>query len=158
VQLFDVQLGIEMGLGSSLCLFGETCGRALAMEHNGDLYSCDHFVYPQYRLGNLAEHSLTDMIDSPRQQKFGADKRDALPRYCRECEVRQYCNGECPKHRFMQTPDGEPGLNYLCAGYKAFFRHARPYLGAMAHLLRTGREAGDIMAALPRQAQGAPGR
>jgi uncharacterized protein len=151
VQLFDVQLGIEMGLGSSLCLFAETCGKALAIEHNGDLYSCDHFVYPTYHLGNIHNEDLSAMIESPRQQKFGADKRDTLPQYCRQCEVRQSCNGECPKHRFIQTPDGEPGLNYLCAGYKQFFNHIKPYMQAMAQLLRNGRTAADIMELVARQ-------
>jgi uncharacterized protein len=145
VQIFDVQLGIRMGLPSSLCVFGETCGNALALEHNGDLYSCDHYVYPQYHLGNIATTSLAELADSPQQRKFGTDKRDTLPKYCRECDVKSACNGECPKHRFISTPDGEPGLNYLCAGYKRFFRHIGPAMRAMADLLQSGQPAAEIM-------------
>jgi uncharacterized protein len=152
VQLFDVQLGIEMGLGSSLCLFSETCGKALAMEHNGDVFSCDHYVYPNFKLGNLMQENLVELLESPPQQKFGNDKRDALPNYCRQCEVRSYCNGECPKHRFISTPDGEPGLNYLCAGYKQFFNHIRPYLRTMSDLLHRGRAPAEIKELLARQA------
>lgn len=145
VQNFDVMLGVWMGIGSSLCVFGETCGSALAIEHNGDLYSCDHFVYRQYKLGNIMETSLREMVDSAQQSKFGTDKRDGLPKYCRECAVRFACNGECPKHRFMNTPDGEAGLNYLCAGYRKFFAHIDPYMRVMAKSIRTGRPAADIM-------------
>lgn len=145
VQIFDVQLGIWMGQPSTLCVFGETCGDAMALEHNGDLYACDHYVYPQHKLGNLSTDSLADMVASPGQRKFGTDKRDALPRYCRECDVRFACNGECPKHRFLSTPDGEAGLNYLCAGYKKFFHHIDPYMREMARLLQSGRPAAGIM-------------
>ena len=109
VQLFDVALGNWMGLGSSLCVFAETCGHALALEHNGDLYSCDHYVYPKYLLGNLLKQSLGDMVNSPQQEKFGSDKQTTLPRYCRQCEVRFACNGECPKHRFTAPPTGKRG-------------------------------------------------
>ena len=111
VQLFDVQLGIELGVESSLCVFAETCGSALAMEHNGDLYACDHFVYPEFKLGNVMTRTIAELADSSSQQLFGNNKRDTLPAYCKRCEVRQHCNGECPKHRFTLTPDGEPGLN-----------------------------------------------
>ena len=149
VQLFDVALGNWMGLGSSLCVFAETCGNALALEHNGDLYSCDHYVYPAYRLGNLLNSSLGEMAGSAAQRKFGQDKRDTLPRYCRECAVRFACHGECPKHRFIRTPDGEPGLNYLCAAYKRFFTHIDPYMKEMSDLLRAGFPAAHIMARLP---------
>jgi uncharacterized protein len=145
VQIFEVQLGIWMGMSSTLCVFGETCGSALAMEHNGDLYSCDHYVYPDYKVGNIMDHELRDLIDSPQQRKFGQDKHDALPKYCLQCDVRFACNGECPKHRFIHTPDGEAGLNYLCAGYKRFFHHIDPYMQAMARLLRGGRPASDVM-------------
>ncbi|HEY2587043.1 MAG TPA: anaerobic sulfatase maturase [Tepidisphaeraceae bacterium] len=145
VQIFDVQLGITMGYPSTLCIFGETCGDALAMEHNGDLYACDHYVYPQYKLGNIAADSMADLVASPAQRKFGADKRDTLPQYCRECDVRFACNGECPKHRFIATPTGEPGLNYLCAGYKKFFRHIQPAMRIMGQLIQSGRPAADIM-------------
>jgi uncharacterized protein len=134
-----------MGMSSTLCVFGETCGSALAMEHNGDLYSCDHYVYPDYKVGNIMDHELRDLIDSPQQRKFGQDKHDALPKYCLQCDVRFACNGECPKHRFIHTPDGEAGLNYLCAGYKRFFHHIDPYMQAMARLLRGGRPASDVM-------------
>ncbi len=154
VQLFEVQLAIWMGLPSALCVFAETCGRALAIEHNGDLYSCDHYVYPQYKLGNIARHSLGDMVNSPQQAAFGTDKRDKLPKYCRECDVRFACNGECPKHRFISTPDGEPGLNYLCAGYKRFFHHVDPYMKTLAGLLRSGRQAAAIMPMLARRKRG----
>jgi uncharacterized protein len=145
VQIFDVQLGIWMGQPSTLCVFGETCGDAMALEHNGDLYACDHYVYPQYKLGNVATDSLADLVASPAQRKFGTDKRDTLPRYCRECEVKFACNGECPKHRFITTPDGEPGLNYLCAGYKKFFRHIDPYMREMGRLLHARQPASGIM-------------
>jgi uncharacterized protein len=145
VQLFDVALGNWMGLGSSLCVFAERCGAAMALEHNGDLYSCDHYVYPQFKLGNLLNHSLGEMVSSAAQRKFGNDKFDTLPKYCRDCEVRFACNGECPKHRFLSTPDGEAGLNYLCAGYKRFFNHVDPYMKTMADLLRSGRAAAQIM-------------
>ena len=145
VQVFDAALGNWMGLGSSLCVFAETCGRAVAMEHNGDLYSCDHYVYPRYRLGNVLEVPLAAMVESAEQRRFGRDKSDTLPRYCRECEVRFACHGECPKHRFATTPDGEAGLNYLCPSYKAFFHHADPYLRLMGQLLRAGRPAADVM-------------
>jgi uncharacterized protein len=145
VQLFDVALGNWMGLGSSLCVFAEKCGGALAIEHNGDIYSCDHYVYPEYRLGNLMNTSLGDMVNSPQQVKFGNDKLDALPRYCRECEVRFACNGECPKHRFIRTPDGEAGLNYLCAAYKRFFAHVDPYMRVMAGLLSNDEAPARIM-------------
>lgn len=150
VQHFDVALGIWLGAGSSLCVFSETCGKAVAIEHNGDLYSCDHFVYPQYRLGNVLEKSLGEMVASEAQTKFGRDKADTLPRYCRECEVRFACQGECPKHRFIRAPDGEWGLNYLCAGYYRFFKHIDPYMRAMAGLLHSGRAPAEIMEEIAR--------
>src|ERR1043166_2725903 len=145
VHLFDVALSNWMGLCSSMCVFAERCGAAMALEHNGDVFSCDHYVYPKLKLGNLLGQSLGDMARSPVQKKFGADKFDSLPNYCRECEVRFACNGECPKHRFIQTPDGEPGLNYLCAGYKKFFNHIEPYMVAMGQLLQGGKPATMIM-------------
>ncbi len=145
VQAFDVALGIWAGMPAALCVFGETCGSALAMEHNGDVYSCDHYVYPDYRLGNLRDKTLADMAASPEQIKFGMDKRDTLPKYCRECEVRFACNGECPKHRFIRTPTGEWGLNYLCTGYRQFFNHIDPYMQAMAKLLQQRRAPMEIM-------------
>jgi len=145
VQLFDVALGNWLGAGSSLCVFAETCGNALAIEHNGDLYSCDHYVYSQYRLGNVMNQALGDMVRSDAQRRFGRDKLDALPKYCRDCEVRFACNGECPKHRFTRTPDGEEGLNYLCPAYKRFFNHADPHMRTMARLVAAGQPAAGIM-------------
>jgi uncharacterized protein len=145
VQTFEVHLGIWMGMPASLCVFGETCGSAMAMEHNGDLYSCDHYVYPEYHLGNITETPMAELAMLPEQKKFGDDKRDALPKYCRECDVKFACNGECPKHRFIDTPDGEPGLNYLCAGYKRYFKHIDPHMKALCNVLRAGRPATDIM-------------
>lgn len=150
VQLFEETLAMWMGRESSLCVFRPTCGMALAMERNGDLYSCDHFVYPENRLGNILDVPLAELVQTPQQQRFGQAKRDLLPRYCRECEVRFACNGECPKHRFLTTPDGEPGLNYLCAGYKMFFNHVRPYMDYMAGELRQYRSPVSIMAVLER--------
>ena len=145
VQLFDVALGNWLGLGSSLCVFAEKCGAAMAIEHNGDLYSCDHYVYPRHKLGNVMNRSLGEMVNSPQQMKFGGDKFDSLPKFCRECEVRFACNGECPKHRFIQTPDGEDGLNYLCPAYKKFFNHINPAMRAMARLLQAGQAPARIM-------------
>jgi uncharacterized protein len=150
VQLFDVTLGNWCGAGGSLCVFSEKCGHALAVEHNGDVYSCDHYVYPQYRLGNVMTESLGDMVSSSRQRKFGTDKADTLPQYCRTCEVRFACHGECPKHRFLRTPEGEPGLNYLCAAYKRFFHHVAPAMDLMTKLLRAGRPAAEVMRMLAR--------
>jgi uncharacterized protein len=145
VQIFDVALESWLGLEPSLCVFRKTCGSALAMEHTGDIYSCDHFVYPEHKLGNLTESPLEQIVSSAQQARFGNDKRDTLPRMCRECEVRFACNGECPKHRFLRTPDGEPGLNYLCAGYKHFFLHVDPYMKFMAAELSAGRPPANIM-------------
>lgn len=145
VQLFDVALGNWLGAGSALCVFAERCGTSVALEHNGDLYSCDHYVYPKYRLGNVLNDRLGDMVFSRAQVKFGNDKLDTLPAYCRCCEFRFACNGECPKHRFIRTPDGEEGLNYLCPAYKKFFKHADPFMRVMADLVRAGRPADEIM-------------
>ncbi|GAG76514.1 unnamed protein product, partial [marine sediment metagenome] len=116
VRDFDMLLGLVMGQPSSVCVHAETCGLAAAIEHNGDLYSCDHFVNTEDLLGNVALQALSEMIDSTKQTKFGRDKRDTLPRCCRECQFLVYCYGGCPKDRVANTPDGEPGLNYLCAG------------------------------------------
>ncbi len=145
VQLFDVALESWLGMEASLCVFRKTCGSALAMEHTGDLYSCDHFVYPENRLGNIMEAGLEKLVNSPEQRAFGEAKLESLPRICRTCEVRFACNGECPKHRFLMTPAGEPGLNYLCAGYKHFFKHIDPYMQFMAGELRAGRPPANIM-------------
>jgi uncharacterized protein len=148
VQMFDAALASWIGAPPAMCIFAETCGDAVVVEHNGDVYSCDHFVEPQYRLGNICNTHLLQLVSSDAQRKFGADKRDTLPRYCRECAVRFACHGECPKNRFIQTPDGEPGLNYLCAGYKAFFTHIDVPMRLMADLLRRGRYADEAMAML----------
>jgi serine-type anaerobic sulfatase-maturating enzyme len=145
VQMFDVALESWLGYVPSLCVFRETCGSAMAIEHNGDLYSCDHFVYPENKLGNIMESPIGALVNSAQQRKFGLDKRDTLPRYCRECEVRFACNGECPKHRFIRTPDGEEGLNYLCAGYKMFFKHIDPYMKFMAAELEQQRAPANVM-------------
>lgn len=145
VQLFDVSLEMWLGMQPGVCVFRETCGDAMAIEHNGDLYSCDHYVYPENRLGNIMEHPLESLVNSPQQQAFGTEKRDRLPAYCLNCEVRFACHGECPKHRFVMTPDGESGLNYLCAGYKKFFSHVDPYMKFMANELRNERPPANVM-------------
>ena len=145
VQFFDVALGNWMGMGSGVCHFAPKCGHAGVLEHNGDLYACDHYVYPRYKLGNILDRPLGELLGSRKQRKFGSDKLDMLPDYCRECEVRLACNGECPKHRFMRTPEGEPGLNYLCRAYKRIFKHMDPYMQVMAQLVQSGLEAGRVM-------------
>ncbi len=129
-----------------LCIFEPDLRRGLALEHNGDLYACDHFVEPDYRLGNIAQTPLAELVASaPADASFGLAKRDTLPRYCRECAVRFICNGGCPKDRLARAPDGEPGLNYLCAGYRAFFTHIDRPMRVMAGLLRQGRAPAEIM-------------
>ena len=128
-----------------LCVFCETCGDALVMEHNGDLFSCDHFVYPEYLLGNITQTPITDMVKSQRQFDFGINKRNKLPRYCLRCEVRYACHGECPKHRFLKTPDGQQGLNFLCEGYKKFFHHVEPYMEFMVKELKNKRAPANVM-------------
>ena len=135
VQMFDVALESWYRGEASLCIFSETCGRALAVEHNGDLYSCDHYVFPAFRLGNITDTPVGELVASPAQRRFGDAKRDTLPAYCRRCDVRFACHGECPKNRFIETPDGEPGLNYLCAGYKRFFTHIDAAMRFMANEL-----------------------
>ena len=145
VQHFDSALAKWVGAPGGACVFAETCGRALAVEHNGDVYSCDHYVYPEYRLGNLRETPLAQLADSARQKKFGDEKATTLPRYCRECPVKFACNGDCPKHRFAHTPDGEPGLSYLCKSYRRFFTHIDPAMITMAALLKSGRAPAEIM-------------
>jgi uncharacterized protein len=149
VQTFEASVRNWLGLrGSGMCVFSETCGHALALEHNGDLYSCDHFVEPKYLLGNIEGDRMIDLIGSDSQQKFGSDKRDTLPKYCLECDVRFACHGECPKNRFISTPDGEPGLNYLCAGYKAFFHHIDIPMRIICDLQRRGMHANGVMVVL----------
>ena len=144
VQMFDVTLGTHVGQ-YSLCIHSPTCGTALAMEHNGDMYSCDHFVEPDYLLGNINDEHMIELVASAKQKKFGNDKLNTLPKYCRECSVKFSCNGGCPKDRFINTPDGEPGLNYLCAGYKLFFNHVDKPMKTMAELIKSGRYADEIM-------------
>jgi uncharacterized protein len=142
---FDGMLAGWLGMAGTLCIFGRTCGLGMALEHNGDLYSCDHFVEPDYLLGNIMKRPMIELLASEKQRKFGMDKHDTLPRYCRECQFLFACNGECPKNRFIRTPDGEAGLNYLCSGYMAFFKHADRYMRIMADLLRKGQTADGIM-------------
>ncbi|MDA8308830.1 MAG: anaerobic sulfatase maturase [Deltaproteobacteria bacterium] len=142
---FDGALAGWLGRAGTVCIFAPTCGLGLALEHNGDLYSCDHFVEPAYYLGNILENHMVELVASPMQQKFGRDKQDALPQYCLECDFLSVCNGECPKNRFIRTPDGEGGLNYLCAGYRAFFMHADPAMRLMAQLIRSGQSAEGVM-------------
>jgi uncharacterized protein len=144
VQTFDAALANWLGHPSA-CIFSPTCGNALAIEHNGDLYACDHYVEPDYLLGNIGNTPLAKLVASPKQRQFGRHKLDSLPKYCRECEVLFACYGECPRNRFSESPDGEAGLNYLCAGYKAFFNHISGPMGRMAQLLRSGRFADEIM-------------
>ncbi len=155
VQLFDVTLGKYVGERGGLCVFEETCGDALALEHNGDVYSCDHFVQPDHLLGNLQELPLVDMVGSERQRAFGRAKRDTLPRQCLECEVRWLCHGGCPKDRVLRDAYGEPGLNALCQGYLAFFRHTGPAFEFMAEEIRLGRPPANVMAWLAERASGA---
>jgi uncharacterized protein len=139
---------------SGMCVFEETCGLGPALEHNGDLYACDHFVEPDYLLGNIMKTPMVEMVTSQRQRTFGRDKRETLPRYCRECDVRFACHGECPKNRFLTappgaaTPNGEPGLNHLCAGWKAFFHRIDEPVKMMATLMRLGRPASEIIAVM----------
>jgi uncharacterized protein len=145
VQLFDVALGNWVGAPPSLCVFSPTCGTALALEHNGDLYSCDHFVEPKFLLGDITETHMVELVASDKQQKFGRDKLDTLLTYCQKCDVRFACHGGCPKNRFVETPDSQPGLNYLCAGYKAFFHHIDQPMRIMSDLLRRNRAPAEVM-------------
>jgi uncharacterized protein len=152
VQSFDTALANWLGQ-PSLCIFQRTCGQSLALEHNGDMYSCDHFVEPAFLLGNIRKTHMIDLVTSAQQHKFGQDKIDTLPQYCRDCDVLFACNGECPRNRFIHTPDGEPGLNYLCAGYKLFFKHIDHPMRIMTDLLRRGRYADEVMSILARNSQ-----
>ncbi len=145
VQIFDVSLANWAGENPGLCVFTETCGDAAVMEHNGDLYTCDHFVYNEYKLGNIFEKPLADMMKSDMQKQFGTDKRDKLPRICFGCEYRFACHGECPKHRFVTTTDGQLGLNYLCSAYKMFFSHVHPYMQFMSDELKAKRAPANVM-------------
>ena len=131
VQYFDSTLANWVGQQPGVCIQAKTCGHAGVMEFNGDVYSCDHFVYPEYKLGNIKTQTLTGMMYSDKQAKFGNDKQDALPTQCKECQFLFVCNGECPKNRIIKTKSGEEGLNYLCKGYYKFFEHAAPYMDFM---------------------------
>jgi uncharacterized protein len=148
VQIFDEATRPARRLEHSLCIFRETCGDIPVIEHNGDFYSCDHYVDAQHRLGNIRETPLVELLESPAQKTFGRAKRDALPRYCRTCEVRAMCHGGCPKDRFIRTPDGEGGLNYLCAAFKRFFTHSLPYTLKLASLEQAGQPPQRLMQAV----------
>jgi uncharacterized protein len=145
VQIFDSTLANWVGEQPGVCTMARTCGHAGVIEHNGDVYSCDHYVFPEYRLGNIKEKSLVEMMYSERQLKFGEDKRSKLPSQCLDCEFLFACNGECPKNRFVRTADGEVGLNYLCSGYKKFFAHVAPYMDFMKQELMAGRAPANVM-------------
>ena len=141
VQFFDVQLGLWMGRGSTLCVFAETCGKGLVVEHDGSLYSCDHYVYPEYRLGNVTQTPLREMLWTERQVEFGLDKAASLTAQCTSCAYRFACNGGCPKHRFATSRSGEAGHNYFCESYTMFFRHAGDRLHSMANAVAAGQPA-----------------
>jgi len=145
VVFFDGVLASYVRGYSTLCILCPTCGEAVALEHNGDLYSCDHFVEPRYLLGNISQTSLPELVASDAQRSFGQAKSDTLPRFCQECKYLFTCHGECPKNRVLTAPDGEPGLNWLCAGLKTFFAHVDRPMQIMADLLRRGQDADRIM-------------
>ena len=145
VQLFDATLANWAGESPGICSMSPTCGRAAVMEANGDVYSCDHFVFPEYRLGNIRQQSLTEMLYGERQQQFGRNKSARLPRQCRECRFLFACHGECPKNRFVKDKYGEPGLNYLCKGYQQFFAHVASDMDFMKAELDAGRSPANIM-------------
>jgi uncharacterized protein len=151
VQMFDTALANWYGEGGGMCVHAETCGSQLALEHTGDLYSCDHYVEPGYLLGNIKDKHLLELIVLPQQRQFGQDKRDTLTRYCRDCDVRFACNGGCPKDRFATSPYGEPGQHYLCPSYQAFFRHVRKPMETMSQLLRSNRAPAELMRIYARQ-------
>jgi len=145
VQIFDEALAKWFGSPGGLCVFEETCGLGLVIEHNGDLFSCDHFVEPKSKLGNIIETDMIDMVTSHKQYKFGMQKRDSLPPFCLDCEVRFACNGGCPKNRVKHTSNGVYGLNYLCEGYRAFFNHIDEPMRIMVDLIRRKRPPAEIM-------------
>lgn len=138
IQLFEETLRTAFGLKHSLCIFKSVCGRVPVVEHNGDFYSCDHFVIPTHLVGNIRHNSLSNLLESKQQKAFGQAKLNSLPEYCLKCEVRAMCNGACPKDRFIETPEGEPGLNYLCEGYKLFFNHCKPFVEEVADAWKSG--------------------
>jgi uncharacterized protein len=145
VQMFDTALANWYGEGGGMCVHAKTCGSQLALEHTGDLYSCDHYVEPGYLLGNINDKHMLELIVSPAQRKFGQDKHDTLTRYCRDCDIRFACNGGCPKDRFATSPYGEPGQHYLCPGYKDFFHHIATPMETMSALLRANRPPAELM-------------
>ena len=145
VQLFDATLANWVGEAPGVCTLSKNCGHAGALEFNGDLYACDHFVFPEYKLGNILETPLTELMRGPRQTAFGDAKLRALPTQCRRCRYLFACNGECPRNRFERTREGEPGLNYLCKGYQRFFRHAEPYMDFMRNELMHRRAPANVM-------------
>lgn len=145
IQIFDATLANWVGQQPGVCTMGRSCGHAAVMEYNGDIYSCDHFVFPEYKLGNIREQSIVEMISGERQTKFGLAKRGSLPTQCRQCKFTDICNGECPKNRFMTTATGEPGLNYLCRGYHRFFSHVAPYMDFMKAELEAQRPPANVM-------------
>lgn len=150
VQLFDATLANWMGVAPGLCTMAKTCGHAGVMEFNGDVYACDHYVFPEYRLGNIYQHSLIEMMYSPRQLEFGRQKATHLPQQCQTCQWLFACRGECPKNRFAETREGEPGLNYLCLGYYRYFSHVAPYMDYMRQELLHERPPANIMEAIAR--------
>lgn len=148
VQIFDSTLANWVGVLPGVCVYAPTCGHAGVIEFNGDVYSCDHFVFPEYKLGNISHQTLHEMMSSPQQVRFGADKRNTLPQQCRDCRFLFACNGECPKNRFATSADGESGLNYLCDGYRRFFEHVAPYMDFMKNELANERPPANIMQAI----------
>ena len=146
VQIFEEAAATALGQEHALCIFRETCGDVPVIEHNGDFFSCDHFVDVAHRLGNIRKMPLVDLLEGPAQRAFGQAKRDALPLFCRACEVLAMCNGACPKDRFLRSPDGEEGLNYLCAGYQRFFNHCRPFVAELLALQRRQAQEGSMRA------------
>ncbi len=151
IQNFLECLLVVGGRPANICIMSETCGRVLAIEHDGGTYSCDHFVNPSNHLGNLMTDSLGELIESPRQKAFGEAKKESLPRYCTQCPVLFLCNGGCPKDRFTQTPDGDDGLNYLCEGYRSYYGHLQPYLEKILGFYQKGMSAENVMGELERQ-------
>ena len=148
VEIFDCTLANWMGVSPGICAYSKECGHAGVMEHNGDVYSCDHFVFPEYKLGNIHDHSLIDMLYGKQQQEFSRLKHSSLPRQCRECDMEFACHGECPKNRFMKDKYGDSGLNYLCPGYYHYYQHVAPYMDYMKQELMAQRPPSNIMKVL----------
>lgn len=158
IQLFDATLCNWMGVQPGICTLGTSCGHAAVMEFNGDVYACDHFVFPEYKLGNIHDHTLVEMLYGKKQQQFGRMKQDSLPQQCRQCDFLFACNGECPKNRFAKTADGESGLNYLCKGFRQFFHHVAPYMDFMKQELNNQRPPSNVMEAIQRGILPHPGK